>query len=120
MTSGEMRFVAATGGGRYQGWLKGSFDRPRVYLDSSKVGEAREIDTQGQWEGLRQIELERRVQRVGLERPQTVPAPGDPWRGVSGPVALERIASSALTTVAPKHASRSCTRGRDWIELVRS
>jgi hypothetical protein len=115
-----MKFVAGTSGGRYRVWLKGSFGRPtRVYLDGRKVGEADEINTPGQWVQLGEIELRRGEHRVRLERPAAFPAPGNSWRGVLGPVALERVAPSSLTIVAPEHASRLCAREWDWIELVR-
>jgi hypothetical protein len=120
-TPGQMKFVADTSGGRYRVWLKGSFGRPtRVYLDGRKVGEAHEINTPGQWVQLGEVELRKGEHRVRLERPGAFPAPGNSWRGVLGPVALERVAPSSLTIVAPEDASRLCGREWDWIELVRS
>ena len=120
LTPGEMQFVPRTAGGRYRVWIKGSFGRPTAaYIDGRKVGEADQINTPGQWEQVGEVQLATGMHRVRLERPDGSVAPGDGWRGTLGPVALERVDPSALTTVRPERATRLCGRDWDWIELVR-
>ena len=91
-----MQFVPRTDGGRFRVWMKGSFGRPTAaYIDGRKVGEADEINTPGQWEQVGEVELASGMHRAKLERPGRLLAPGDGWRGVLGPVALERVEHSA-------------------------
>ena len=119
-TPGEMRFVPSTEGGRYRVWMKGSFGRSTAaYIDGRKVGEADQINTPGQWEQIAELDLDRGTHRAKLERPGPSAEPGDAWRGVLGPVALERVGQSRLVTVSPERATRLCGRDWDWIELVR-
>ena len=83
--------VPSTEGGRFRVWMQGSFGRPTAaYVDGRKVGEADEINTPGQWEqiggaGARQGHPPGQARASGA-----LAAPGDAWRGVLGPVALER------------------------------
>jgi hypothetical protein len=119
-TPGEMMFAPRTTGGRFRVWMKGSFGRATAaYIDGRKVGEADEINTPGQWERIGEVELAPGMHRGKLERPGPSVAPGDGWRGVLGPVALERVGPSRLTPVAPERANGLCGRDWDWIELVR-
>ena len=115
-----MMFVPRTEGGRYRVWMKGSFGRPTAaYIDGRKVGEADQINTPGQWEQIGGAGA-RQGHAPGQARAPGAPsAPGDGWRGVLGPVALERVEPSRLITVTPERATRLCGRDWDWIELVR-
>ncbi len=118
---GTMRFAPRTPAGRFRVWIKGSFGRPTAaYVDGRKVGAADEINSPGQWEQVGEVRLAEGEHRVELERPGASLAPGDGWRGVLGPVALERVGQSRLTAVAPGRAERLCGHDWDWIELVRS
>ena len=120
VTPGKMQFQQRTGSGRFGVWLRGSFGRPTaVYVDDRKIGDADEINTPGQWEQVGEVELTEGEHRIKLERPGAFPAPGNSWRGVLGPVALERVGPTRLTTVSPDEATRLCGREWDWIELVR-
>ncbi len=120
LTPGEMQFRPRTTAGRFRVWIKGSFGRATAaYVDGRKVGAADEINSPGQWELAGEVELDRGEHRVALVRPGGSFAPGDGWRGVLGPIALERIGPSRLITVAPDQARRLCGRDWDWIEWVR-
>jgi hypothetical protein len=120
VTPGEMLFRPRTSSGRFRVWLRGSFGRPTaVYVNERKVGDADEINTPGQWEQVGEVKLAQGAHRIRLERPGASPAPGNSFPGVLGPVALERVAPTRLTTVSPGRAVRLCGRGWDWIELVR-
>ena len=120
VTPGEMLFRPRMSSGRYRVWLRGSFGRPTaVYVNERKVGDADEINTPGQWEQVGEVKLAQGAHRIRLERPGAFPAPGNSFPGVLGPVALERVAPTRLTTVSPRQAARLCGRDWDWIELVR-
>jgi hypothetical protein len=120
MSPGEMVADRPTGHGRFRVWIRGSFGRATaVYVDGRKVGEADEINTPGQWIQVAELDLARGVHRIKVDRPGPSPAPGDAWRGELGPVVLEPVRRTRLTSLSPSRATKLCGRDWDWIELVR-
>ena len=111
--------VTASRGGRMRVWLNVSGGRPyTVFVDGRRVGEAGQINTPGQWLEAGVVSLASGRHRVEVRREGASPRPGDGFRGVVGPVALQAIESPELISVAPPNARRLCGRSWDWIELV--
>jgi hypothetical protein len=116
---GFARASATAPEGRYEVWIRGSFGRPvDAWVDGRRVGAVAEINTRGQWLRAGTVELRGGRHRLEIRRGGRSLAPGNAYRGLIGPLALDRVGARKLVTVAPGHASRLCGREWDWIELT--
>ena len=113
--AGQVRTVR----GRFHVWIRGTFGRAvTAYVDGRRIGAADEVNTPGQWLEAGAVRLRGGAHRVELRRPSTSLAPGDGYRGVIGPVALQQAGEARLVTVRAVNARSLCGRQWDWIERV--
>ena len=102
LTPGEMAFAPRTTGGRFRVWIRGSFGRPRPRTSMAARWETPTRSTRpDSGSSVGEVTLAKGTHRVKLERPGASPAPGNSWRGVIGPVALEPVGPGRLITVKP-------------------
>ncbi|MGZ4279106.1 MAG: hypothetical protein ACXVVU_20845 [Solirubrobacteraceae bacterium] len=107
--------------GRYRVWIYGSTGRPiQASVDGHPVGRLDQVNTPGQWVALDAISLRRGMHMLEITRPGGSLAPGDSFKGILGPLALEPIAPTTMQRVRPSQVRRLCGRALDWVEIVRA
>jgi hypothetical protein len=107
-------------GGSYAIWVAASTGRTlQVELDGRTVGAVKAVNTNGEWLPAGTVDVRPGRHRVALVMPEGNLAPGDGYRGTSGPVVFQARSDHAklIRTTDPK---RLCGRRLDWIEALRS
>lgn len=107
-------------GGSYAIWVAASTGRGlRVQLDGRTVGAVKAVNTNGEWLPAGTVNVRPGRHRVALVMPEGNLAPGDGYRGTTGPVVFQARSDRAnlLRTSDPE---RFCGRRLDWIEALRA
>lgn len=116
---GFARGSATAPEGRYEVWVRGTFGRPvSAWVDGRRVGEVTGINSRGQWLRAGTVELGGGQHRLEIRRGGGSLAPGNAYRGLIGPLALDRVGGRTLVSVPPERAAELCGRRWDWIERV--
>src|SRR5205085_4674057 len=106
-------------GGTYRIWIAASTGRPlEVGLDGRKVGEAGAVNTNGEWLPAGSTQVSPGAHRITLTRQGGNLAPGDGYRGVTGPLVFQRT-SDRSRLIRASNPDRFCGKRLDWIEAVR-
>jgi hypothetical protein len=118
VASGDLTFE----GGDHRIWVLGSLGREiEVLLDGQVVGEARGINTPGEWLDAGTADMTPGSHRVEVRRKGGSLRPGDGFEGLLGFIAFERVHPvNSVTWMAPREVRRrACGRVLDWIEIGR-
>ena len=89
-----------------------------MQLDGRTVGTVKGVNTNGEWLPAGSVRVGAGRHRLGLVRPGGDLAPGDGYRGTSGPVVFQARSDlpKLIRTTDPK---RLCGHRLDWIEALR-
>jgi hypothetical protein len=117
---GFARGSATAPTGRYEVWLRGTFGRPvSAWIDGRRLGAVEEINTRGQWLRVGTVDLRGGRHELEIRRGGRSLAPGNAYRGLIGPLALDKVGGRKLVSVPPQRAAELCGKRWDWIELTR-
>lgn len=100
-------------------WVRASASRAlSFYVDGRRVGQAKQVNTPGQWIDVGLVRLRPGAHRIEVRRDGASWRPGDSVYGYLGPIALEAQAPERLVSVPPGRAGELCGRSWDWVERV--